>query len=163
MCCHLGEGFPSPQWQLFAVAERCRILVSFFRSDRLGRASCFGAVGGGGGGGVLVFCSPNQRYKDTRSWVSFQHALGLTSTRPPGVKVLFMWGWGYLVSGTSPFLCLLPGYLYFFFSSLMFALAAEHFVRPISVIRIPVCGYPFSMHLGLLVHVRLLLEGFCRG
>ena len=50
MCCHLGEGFPSPQWQLFAVAERCRILVSFFRSDRLGRASCSGAVGGRGVG-----------------------------------------------------------------------------------------------------------------
>ena len=150
MCCHLGDGFPSPQWQLFAVAERCRFFVSFFRSDRLCRASCSGAVGGGcgWGGGVRVFCSPNQRYKDTRSWVSFQHALGLTSTRTPG---------------TSPFLCLLPGYLYFFFPPLMFALAAEHFVRPISVIRIPVRGYPFSVHLGLLVLVRLLLEGLCRG
>ena len=99
--------------------------------------------GGGGGGGIRVFRSPSQRYKDTRSWVSFQHALGLTSTRTPGI---------------SPFLCLLRGTC-----TLLFAMAAKYFVRPISVIRIPVRGYPFSMHLGLLVLVRLLLEGLCQG
>ena len=98
MCCHLGEGFPSPQWQLFAVAERCRILVSFFRSDRLGRASCSGAVGGGGvggGGGVRVasgyFVRPISGIKTPDRGYLFSMHLGLLVPARPALVPFFVY------------------------------------------------------------------------
>ena len=109
MCCHLGEGFPSPQWQLFAVAERCRILVSFFRSNRLGRASCSGAVGVGVASGYFV--RPISGIKTPDRGYLFSMHLGLLVPARPVLVPFCVYYRGTCTFFFFPYVCLGGGAL----------------------------------------------------